>query len=243
MTEARDRVAIETDRLDNPIWHALTGPHAPLGVATGPVRRYLPDYAPFAAFEAPATAPLAALLGAIPLDGVAVMFTSEVVAPMPPGIDTVSAGLLIQMVARGPMPSRGATGLVSLGISDAPEMLELVELTHPGPFARRTVEMGRYLGIRVDGQLAAMAGERLRLDGFTEVSAVCTHPSHRRHGYAALLVSAVSQSIMARGDTPFLHVRPENAAAIATYQALGFETRRAIHLTVLQRPGQLPESD
>ena len=224
----------EADRLDNPIWHALAGPHRHLGVAYGPVRRYLPEYAPFAAFEDPSTAPMSALLDAIPSGATAVMFTDQALAP-PSGIEIVMAGVLPQMVARRPMQVKDAANVVPLGVPDVPEMLDLVELTQPGPFARRTVEMGRYLGIRIDGQLAAMAGERLRLDGFTEVSAVCTHPSHRRHGYAALLVSAVGQSIMARGDTPFLHVRPENAAAIATYEALGFETRRAIHLTVLQR--------
>lgn len=222
------------ERLDNPIWHALSGPHAYLGVATGPVRRYLPDYAPFAAFEDPSTGPLTALLDALPPGATAVMFTDQAVA-LPPGIETVAAGLLPQMVARRPMPVPDTVSLVPLGGPDVPEMLDLVELTQPGPFARRTVEMGQYLGIRIGGQLAAMAGERLRLDGFTEVSAVCTHPAHRRHGYAALLVSAVSQAIIARGDTPFLHVRPDNAAAIAAYEALGFATRRTIHLTVMHR--------
>ena len=225
----------DAERLDNPIWHALIGPHCHLSVATGPVRRYLPDYAPFAAFEDPSAAPMSALLEAVPPGASAVMFTDRAVAPLP-GIEIVMAGLLPQMVARRPMPGQDTTDLVVLGAPDVPEMLALVELTQPGPFARRTVEMGRYLGIRIDGQLAAMAGERLRLDGFTEVSAVCTHPAHRRRGYAALLVAAVGRAITARGDTPFLHVRPENAAAIATYEALGFETRRSIHLTVLQRP-------
>jgi ribosomal protein S18 acetylase RimI-like enzyme len=224
----------EADSLDNPIWHALTGPHRDLGAVTGPVRRYLPEYAPFVALEDPSPASMGALLEAIrPAEG-AVMFTDQAVA-VPGGIEIVMAGLLPQMVARRPMPAPVDTSLVVLGAPDVPEMLALVELTQPGPFARRTVEMGRYLGIRVDGQLAAMAGERLRLEGYTEVSAVCTHPAHRRQGHAARLVAAVSSGIMARGDTPFLHVRPDNAAAIATYEALGFETRRAIHLTVLQR--------
>jgi len=229
------RALSEADRLDNPIWHALTGPHRHLGLAAGPVRRYQPDYAPFAAFEDPSVGPMSALLEATPPGAGAVMFTDQAVAA-PSGIEIVMAGLLPQMVARRPMPARDETALMPLGLSDVPEMLDLVALTQPGPFARRTVEMGRYLGLRIDGQLAAMAGERLRLDGYTEVSAVCTHPAHRRKGYAALVVSAVSRAIMARGDTPFLHVRPENVAAIATYEALGFETRRSIHLSVLQRP-------
>ena len=162
------------------------------------------------------------------------MFTTKAIAP-PRGIAVVVSGLLLQMVAEALVPAGGAEALVRLGAEDVPAMLELVERTRPGPFAQRTVDMGVYLGLRVGNELVAMAGERLKLDGFTEVSAVCTHPEHRRRGYAAVMVSAVSKGIIARGETPFLHVLPENEAAIATYRKLGFETRRTIHLTVLQR--------
>jgi predicted GNAT family acetyltransferase len=115
-------------------------------------------------------------------------------------------------------------------------MLGLVDLTRPGPFAARTVEMGRYLGVRDEGRLVAMAGERLRPPGYTEVSAVCTHPDFRGRGHAKALISVLAEAICARGETPFLHVLPENRPAVATYEALGFRTQRTLQLTVLERP-------
>jgi predicted GNAT family acetyltransferase len=139
------------------------------------------------------------------------------------------------MLARQVREVPPAADVAVMGAADIAGIQELVALTRPGPFAARTTELGRFLGIRVNGRLAAIAGERLRLDGFTEVSAVCTHPKHRRKGYAAMLVSAAARNILARGERPFLHVLPDNAAAIAAYEALGFERRRVMHLTVLTR--------
>lgn len=119
--------------------------------------------------------------------------------------------------------------------SNTDEMLALVELTKPGPFGNRTPEMGRYLGIRQNGQLAAMAGERLRLPGYTEISAVCTHPNHRGRGYASSLVSVLIREVRERNEIPFLHVAVENLGAIRVYETLGFKTRRAMHLAVVKR--------
>jgi predicted GNAT family acetyltransferase len=115
-------------------------------------------------------------------------------------------------------------------------MLDLATRTQPGPFNTRTHELGTYLGIRGDGKLLAMAGERLKLHDFVEVSAVCTDPSARGRGYASRLVAEVSRRIMAAGRTPMLHVRQDNAGAIRVYEALGFATRRVLALRVLKRP-------
>ena len=125
--------------------------------------------------------------------------------------------------------------LTQLGSNDVDAMMALVDLTKPGPFAIRTHELGRYVGIRVDGQLVAMAGERLHVDGFTEVSAVCTHPLHRGRGYSRDLIAGVSKGIQARGEVPFLHVLDDNLSAIALYEKLGFTFRSALQLTVVTR--------
>ena len=223
--------------LDNPIWHALGGPHAGLGTVHGLIRRYQPQFAPFAAWETESVETRAALAVAIPVNGGAVLFTTETVEPVD-GLETVMAGHLLQMVATGFAPSGGAPGLRPLQNADVPAMQRLIDLTRPGPFAPRTIEMGRYLGLIEGGELVAMAGERLRLNGFTEVSAVCTHPDHRGRGYAKALVSAVAETIVERGETPFLQVLPANQPAIATYERLGFATRRTLHLTVVRRPGE-----
>lgn len=116
-----------------------------------------------------------------------------------------------------------------LTLKDVPDMLELVNLTKPGPFARRTIEMGQFWGIRIDGQLVAMTGERLHLPGFCEVSAVCTHPDYQRRGFAQALMTKVCQDISARGEMPFLHVMKENTRAARVYEQLGFIERQQLN--------------
>ena len=123
---------------------------------------------------------------------------------------------------------------IRLTKTDVPEMLALTKLTNPGPFGARTHELGDYFGIGVSGTLAAMAGERLRLPGYTEVSAVCTHPAHLGHGYASALIAVVMENICSRGELPILHVLPENTRAIQVYERLGFTKRATLHLAVLR---------
>lgn len=118
--------------------------------------------------------------------------------------------------------------------ADVPEMLALTKLTEPGPFRPRTIELGGYLGIRDSGSLVAMAGERLQITGFTEVSAVCTHPEFRGRGYGNALVSAVASRIMRRGVTPILHVKADNITAVRLYERLGFKVRARLHLAVVR---------
>ena len=127
----------------------------------------------------------------------------------------------------------GTPERIVLGSDDVPAIMELAELTKPGPFSARTYELGTFLGIRVGNQLAAMAGERMKLDGYSEITAVWTHPSNRGRGYALALLSAVSRMIAARGDTPFLHVFSDNAPAIALYHRMGLRIRRRLYVTVL----------
>jgi len=114
-------------------------------------------------------------------------------------------------------------------------MLTLTRLTQPGPFGTRTRELGTYFGIRRSGSLVAMAGERLHVSGYREVSAVCTHPQHRGHGYAAALMQAVMAGMRARKEIPFLHVRADNDQAVGLYERLGFRRRLLLHLVVLRK--------
>jgi predicted GNAT family acetyltransferase len=124
-------------------------------------------------------------------------------------------------------------GLVSLGPGDVQEMLELVSMTNPGPFAARTIELGAYVGIRHNGVLVAMAGERLHFTGWTEISSVCTAPTYRGRGMASLLVSALIAGIRRRSEDPFLHVIATNTAAIRLYERLGFSIRRNLTIAVV----------
>ena len=204
--------------LTNPVWAALAGPQACFAEAAGDAARFQPDISPFAALCDPADPKgwqdLAGLTDRAVLTGASVT--------PPAGWRTTDELAGVQMCGHGMTGVEDAEA-VPLTEADVPEMLDLVERAKPGPFRKRTVDMGRYLGIRQDGRLIAMAGERLRLPGWTEVSAVCTDPEHRGQGLGARLTLAVAAAILARGDLPFLHASSDNASAIRLYERLGFE--------------------
>lgn len=219
--------------LDNPTWASLTGPHARFAQRHGQVVRYPPEVAPFLALpdrpDDRVWADVAALAGP---GQVVPMNTS--LAP-PAGWQVVDRIAGVQLVDDG-VPAAEDPEAVRLGPVDVPEMLDLVERTQPGPFRRRTVELGVYLGIRRDGALVAMAGERLHPPGWTEISAVCTDPDHRGKGLAERLVRAVAAGIRDRGDVPFLHVAAENTGAIRLYRRMGFTLRREVQFSVVRAP-------
>ena len=219
--------------LNNPIWHALSHQHEHFSEGGDQARRYFPEISPLAGTVDTSERSYLQLAGMLRTEQVAALFLEEPVSSLP-GCDIVHGLPLHQMVWEGGHVTAANPGEL-LDKNDAPEMLALAEMTKPGPFALRTIELGRYIGIRKSGKLVAMAGERLHLPGHTEVSAVCTHPEHRGHGYASELVVATVNAIMQRGDVPFLHVAGENSSAIRVYEKLGFRTRRILHLAVGKR--------
>ncbi|MCC4294085.1 GNAT family N-acetyltransferase [Brevundimonas aurantiaca] len=153
---------------------------------------------------------------------------------LPDGITVDRRIALVQMTAEALTPSKAPSpAFEPLTAADAPAMLALATLTRPGPFRSRTRELGPFIGIRRDGELVAMAGRRLRVDGFTELSGVCTHPDHRGKGYAAALSRAVVGEILASGEAAFLHAFADHPATIAFYQSLGFEVRAPMVYTIL----------
>ena len=228
--------------LDNPIWHALTGPHATLAERAPRAARYEPDVAAFAAL--PDHAPPAAwddLRDLVGPGGSALLAASRL--DVPDGWSTQVSIPCRQMWLPGelaPDPeaarSRADVSFLRLGERDVPEMLALVERTRPGPFAKRTIEMGTYLGVRDGDDLVAMAGERMHPPGYTEISAVCTDASHRGRGIASRLVRVIVEGIWARGEKPFLHLTLENEPAHRIYAALGFETRSSADVVALRAP-------
>jgi predicted GNAT family acetyltransferase len=216
--------------LDHPVWNALTTQHK--GFAEGGPRawRYPVEVAPFAAIADPTPESFLALESLITATGVALCTAEPVAAP---GFETRLMKTLEQLVRVSPSAASDPGGLIVLGPADVAEMLALTAMTKPGPFSTRTHELGRFVGIRVGGVLAAMAGERMHLEGFTEVSAVCTHPDHRGRGYGRMLLDHVSNRIVERGETPFLHCFSDNLSAIELYRRAGFSIRHTMHLAVL----------
>ena len=225
--------------LDNPIWNALTTVHSALALKDGQARRYPAEIGPLSGLAqqgAEAYESLRALTGTGP-GGFSAQFLVD-----PPveraGWSLIRAGLMTQMIWSGDavpaiVPPAIPVVMRCLTLIDVPAMVELAELTEPGPFRARTFELGEFFGLFEAGRLVSMAGQRLRLPGLIEVSAVCTHPDARGRGYARAVMSQVMADILSRGATPFLHAFADNPA-VRVYEALGFTHRRHLHLAVLQ---------
>lgn len=220
--------------LDRPVWNALNMGWSDLALGDARALRLDPDYGPFGAaadFSAPSLKALAALVPA----GEQVWTAETEESNLPPGLTVLRTAQLHQMVLEDLHPLETGADIIPLVESDAEAMMALAHLTEPGPFFTRTNRLGDFVGVKQGGRLVAMAGERMKLDGFTEVSGVCTHPDHRGHGYAGALMSVVAQKIIARGETPFLHSYSTNTGAIALYERLGFVLRRQVTVTMLSR--------
>ena len=222
--------------LDNVIWQALTTRQAEFAEVHGQARRFPREVTSLAAFERPDDQGYASLAGLLGPNGTGAVFLHSPYEDRK-GWSVVGGAPLLEMVCENgvaPAPPRPTIEILELGTPDSPEMVELTTLTRPGPFGSRTLELGTYLGIRRDGKLVAMAGERLKVPGYTEVSAVCSHPEHTGKGHARILMLEVMRRIRDRGETPFLHVREDNRRAVQLYERLGFLTRVVVHYVVLR---------
>jgi len=226
-----------SELLDRPVWHSLVTHHSALSVGDDLARRFLPDVNKFVSGVDDSEAAMTRAAELIEAgEEVYILQVSDI--RIPPALSAKMEALGVQMVRtdRTPLPV-DAGDMVALGDADAAEMLALATLTQPGPFLARTHEMGPFWGVRIDGRLAAMAGERMRFPGFTEVSGVCSHPDFRGLGLAKRLSAQITNSILARGDTPFLHAWATNATAIGLYESLGFSIRCEVQAAVLERTG------
>ncbi len=220
--------------LDRPVWSALATGWSKFALGDARARRLDPAYGPFAACADTSPESLAALAAMAPVEGVIARAEAEV-QPVPPSLVATVEAEAVQMVADAITPGEPGFAYEALTDADAPEMLALATLTQPGPFAPRTNRLGDFIGVKMDGRLVAMAGERMKIPGFREVSGVCTHPDHRGHGYAAGLMRVTARRMLARGETPFLHAYAAHTATIRLYETLGFRIRRTIHITMLAR--------
>ncbi len=223
--------------LDNAVWWSLHSDHRHLAETRGRAARYRTDISPFAGLESfneDSWNDLGALIGA---SSACVLFGADIPTALPSGWSLTARGTGCQMHLD---PKEFEVGDLiearSLTTDDVPQMLELVRIAQPGPFRPGTIAMGNYFGHFRDGRLIAMAGERLRPDGFVEVSAVCTHPDARRQGLASALTNRVARGIIEEGRQPFLHVAQSNANARRIYEALGFRQQRLVEFVVLTTP-------
>ena len=222
--------------LDNPIWHALRTDHADLALGDDRARRYPPHIGPLSGVREDSAECYETLLPLARPDGVVVVFSLDAPNVMP-GWAMLRTGPLYQMLrtARGALQSTppASLDLRKLTAADAPAMVALAEATEPGPFRLRTLELGTFYGIFHEDHLVSMAGKRMHLPGYVEVSGVCTYPEARGRGYARLLMSLAIDEIEQDGKIAFLHVVTENPA-IPLYQSLGFSIRQTFHFAALK---------
>ncbi len=220
--------------LDNPIWNSLNSRHASLALARGDARRYPAEIAPFAAIPNASDQSVRDLLDLVPAQervGILNIHPSSW-----EGWDIQRSFDIAQYVwDQNPGSTESDPSAELLNASHHPHMLELTALAYPAYFRKGTAELGDYFGIIKDGQLCAMAGIRMALDGYQEISAICTHPDHRGKGYARRLTRHLICHIQRQGDTPFLHTESDNAPARRIYDSLGFRLRVVLPFFVVER--------
>ncbi|RVD23671.1 MULTISPECIES: GNAT family N-acetyltransferase [unclassified Mesorhizobium] len=222
--------------LDRPIWSALSSRHQSFAQGDSLAKRYRPSIVPFAATAADDTASLDALGRLIPPLESSIVVQADAIV-LPAALSAISTASLVQMIAEQPVQAVSDERIRQLTQHDAAEMLALAALTKPGPFTLEALSLGDFWGVKIDGRLAAMAGERMKQPGYTELSGVCSHPDFRGGGLARRLSLFVANQIMTRGEIPYLHAYASNVAAIGLYESIGFRLRSMMNMAVVQRTG------
>lgn len=222
--------------LDRPVWSALDTKHQAFAQGGALARRYPSSIVPFAASAADDAESLQALQALVAAGESIIMLQADAIA-LPAGLAAISTASGVQMVLEAPLQAVSDERVQQLTQDDAAEMLALASLTKPGPFSLKALSLGDFWGVKIDGRLAAMAGERMKQPGYTELSGVCSHPDVRGGGLGRLLSVFVANQIAARGEVPYLHAYATNAAAIRLYESIGFSLRSPMHVAVVQRAG------
>jgi predicted GNAT family acetyltransferase len=222
--------------LDRPVWNTLATRHARFAIGGDRARRFAADVGPLAGARDDEPESLRELAELVPIDGTLLLLQADPVA-LPASLAAVTTATGVQMVLDRLADVPADARIVPLTADDVADMLELATLTRPGPFGPRAPALGEFFGVKERGRLIAMAGERMKQAGFTEVSGVCTHPDARGRGLARLLSAHVARRILARGETPYLAAYATNTPAIRLYESLGFRARCEVHVVVVARAG------
>jgi predicted GNAT family acetyltransferase len=219
--------------LDRPVWSALETRHRAFAQGGKLAKRYSPSIALFAATATDDPESLRALGKLVPPGERVIMAQADAIS-LPVGLSAISSAAAVQMIAEAPLQTVVDERVQRLMQEDAAEMLALASLTRPGPFTSGALSLGDFWGVKVEGRLVAMAGERMKQPGYSELSGVCSHPEFRGGGLGRLLSLFVANQIMARGEIPYLHAYAANTAAIGLYEAIGFRLRSMINVAVVQ---------
>jgi predicted GNAT family acetyltransferase len=222
--------------LDRPVWSALDTRHASFAQGDNLAKRYPSSIVPFAAIATDSAENLQALDKLVPSGESVLMLQADAIV-LPAGLASVSTASGVQMVAELPLQNVSDERVQRLTEDDAAEMLALASITRPGPFTLRALSLGDFWGVRVEGRLVAMAGERMKQPGYSELSGVCSHPEFRESGLGRLLSLFVANQIIRRGEIPYLHAYANNTAAVRLYDSMGSRLRGIMNVAVVQRTG------
>ncbi|BCM16366.1 GNAT family N-acetyltransferase [Mesorhizobium sp. J8] len=222
--------------LDRPVWSALATRQRTFAEGDDLARRYRPSVIPFAATATDDPESLRALARLIHAGETVILAQAHSIV-LPPALVATMTADAVQMIAGHALQTVADPRIEQLTRQDAAEMLALASLTKPGPFTLEALSLGEFWGVKIDGRLAAMAGERMKQPGYSELSGVCSHPDFRGGGLARLLSLFVANRIMARGEVPYLHAFANNAVAIRLYESIGFRLRSAMNIAMVQRAG------
>lgn len=220
--------------LDNPVWNALISNNRFLANGNDQVKYFDKEVSPFAALRENSAENFQMLYEMMPA-GRPVLFVAPVETEIPAPWKLLQVIKGYQMVCHQVSLKEETAGpeIIPLSAEHVPEMVALARLTKPGPFEDRTIAFGHYTGIFENGKLAAMTGQRMHIDHYAEVSAVCTHPDYTGKGYARALLRHHLNRISAAGDIPILHVKDDNERAIRVYESLGFTVRTKVYFYVI----------
>lgn len=219
-------------KLDNPVWHSLSETHLPFAIDYDNIKFYHPDYCPFGGFNHNDSVADAAMKYAALADSFFIVGTKP---GIPDGLTIKNELICLQMVVPGRIEIESNEPITTLTTPHSSALFELVNFVQPGYFREKTSILGEYFGIFKENKLIAVTGERMKMNDFTEVSAVVTHPDHAGKGYAKQLVAHTVNNIFDQGKSPYLHVAETNIGAIRLYEKLGFKTRRKISFWNINR--------
>lgn len=220
--------------LDNPAWWALNGVQQDFSTGTASVKRYRRGILPFAAYQYGTTESINTLDAW--LDPGEVFFLIGVLPPLPPHWTLLKELPCAQMINQSAVTApEGEVSIARLTADHKMDMYQLIQQVQPGYYEPDTHLLGNYVGIWQDSQLVAIAGERMKLEELTEISAICTHPDHTGRKYAQHLIAHLCNTNLDQGIIPFLHVLETNERAIRLYEYMGFTTRRTISFWKLRK--------
>lgn len=220
--------------LHNPVYNALLTGDSRYSHGNEQSKYFEEEMSPFAGFAEDNANGFDGLYDLLP-EGRRILYANPSKISTPAGWQVQHEIGGLQFVYEGGDINKSFDQLVPLNESHVDEMIALVKLTRPGPFGKRTIDFGSYFGVFEDGKLVAITGQRLHIENYTELSAVCTHPDHLGKGYASALLQHQLQIILSAGQKPFLHVRDDNKRAIAVYERLGFKVSRPMNFYFMKR--------